>query len=81
MTEDSPGYSAKYETYTIKDLEWNKDLDFQLVQVKHSDGFLPKLCKLTIIFLEGNDFLKYALYNIDLYGFFCSVMKSKDHPS
>lgn len=30
---DSPGYSAKYGTYTIMDLERNKILDFQLVQV------------------------------------------------
>lgn len=41
---DSPGYSAKYGTYTIMDLERNKILDFQLVQVKHSDDILPKLC-------------------------------------
>lgn len=53
---DSPGYSAKYGTYTIMDLERNKILDFQLVQVKHSDGILPKLCTFTIIFLDGNNF-------------------------
>lgn len=30
---DSPGYSAKYGSYTIMDLETSKILDFQLVQV------------------------------------------------
>lgn len=61
---DSPGYSAKYGTYTIMDLERNKILDIQLVQVKHSDGILPKLCTLTIIYFEGNNFLKCTLYHI-----------------
>jgi solute carrier family 8 (sodium/calcium exchanger) len=32
---DSPGYSAKYGTYTIMDLDRNKILDFQLVQVNN----------------------------------------------
>nr|XP_034334865.1 uncharacterized protein LOC117692019 [Crassostrea gigas] len=35
---DSPGYSAKYGTYTIMDLERNKILDFQLVQSNEVKG-------------------------------------------
>ena len=30
---DSPGHSAKYSTYTVMDLNGNKVLDLQLVQV------------------------------------------------
>ena len=30
---DSPGYSAKYGSYSLMDLETNKILDIQLVQV------------------------------------------------
>ena len=31
---DSPGYSAKYGSYTLMDLQTKKILDFQLIQVK-----------------------------------------------
>ena len=30
---DSPGYSAKYGTYSLLELSCNKIVDFQLVQV------------------------------------------------
>lgn len=31
---DSPGYSAKYGSYTMMNLETQKILDFQLIQVR-----------------------------------------------
>lgn len=36
---DSPGYSAKFGSYTVIEQQINRVLDFQLVQV--SEGMLP----------------------------------------
>ncbi|CAG2238602.1 unnamed protein product [Mytilus edulis] len=38
---DSPGYSAKYGSYTMMDLETSKILDFQLVQAFFNQKFRP----------------------------------------
>ncbi|CAC5390531.1 unnamed protein product [Mytilus coruscus] len=53
---DSPGYSAKYGSYTIMDLETSKILDFQLVQcneVKGSARMELEGLKRSIIYQEG----------------------------
>ena len=35
---DSPGYSAKYRTYTVMEMETDTILDFELVQVSETDN-------------------------------------------
>ncbi|XP_062610016.1 uncharacterized protein LOC134271813 [Saccostrea cucullata] len=69
---DSPGYSAKYGTYTIMDLERNKILDFQLVQsnevkgsshmelagLKRAMGFLKDHVNITTLVTDRHSMVK-----------------------
>ena len=51
---DSPGYSAKFGTYTLMDLDTNKILHFELVQICNSKLTVCMQC-IHMYFCDGND--------------------------